>query len=221
MIISVEVFRSRFEGRMQGARKVEIRKQTRLFDDFFKVDEIIVAHEQDDGTVSSAQRRLVFERGDAVAVLLYEPDTRTVIMVDQFRVPILIGRRRDNPATTDGWITEAVAGMIDPGETAEEAVIRETLEETGYRISKPELICKFFSSPGGTSERIFLYFSEVSEVDRVGEGGGVQGEDVRVVRRNAQDLFAQLEKRQIEDPKLAIGAYWLLGHISRMKPLGK
>ena len=185
---------------MQGARKVEIRKQTRLFDDFFKVDEIIVAHEQDDGTVSSAQRRLVFERGDAVAVLLYEPDTRTVIMVDQFRVPILIGRRRDNPATTDGWITEAVAGMIDPGETAEEAVIRETLEETGYRISKPEQICKFFSSPGGTSERIFLYFSEVSEVDRVGEGGGVQGEDVRVVRRNAQDLFAQLEKRQIEDP---------------------
>ena len=58
-------------------------------------------------------------------------------------------------------------------------------------------------------------------MDRVGEGGGVQGEDVRVVRRNARDLFAQLEKRQIEDPKLAIGAYWLQSHISRMKPLGK
>src|SRR5262249_28300157 len=92
-------------------------------------------------------------------------------MVDQFRVPTLIARRRDNPATTDGWITEAVAGMIAPGETAEQAIIRETLEETGYRINKPELICKFFSSPGGTSERIFLYFSEVSEVDRVGAGG--------------------------------------------------
>ena len=65
---------------------------------------------------------------------------------------------------------EAVAGMIDPGETAEEAIIRENLEETGYRISKPELICKFFSSPGGTSERVFLYFSEVSKVDRVGDG---------------------------------------------------
>jgi hypothetical protein len=46
--------------------------------------------------------RLVFERGDAVAALLYEPDTHTVIMVDQFRVPTLIARRRDNPATTDG-----------------------------------------------------------------------------------------------------------------------
>ena len=184
---------------MPETRKVEIRKQTRLFDDFFKVDEILVAHEQRDGTMSSDQRRLVFERGDAVAALLYEPDTHTVIMVDQFRVPTLIARRRDNPATTDGWITEAVAGMIDLGETAD-------------------------SSPGGTSERIFLYFSEVSEVDRVGAGGaggGVHGEDVRVVRRSTHELFAQLEKRQIEDPKLAIGAYWLQGHIRRMKALGK
>jgi nudix-type nucleoside diphosphatase (YffH/AdpP family) len=110
----------------------------------FKVDEIVVVHEQRDGTMSSAQRRLVFERGDAVAALLYEPDTHTVVMVNQFKVPTLIARRRDNPVTADGWITEAVAGMIDPGETAEEAIIRETLEETGYRISKPELICKFF-----------------------------------------------------------------------------
>src|SRR5271166_1754246 len=205
---------------MPGTRKVEIRKQTRLFDDFFKVDEIVVAHERHDGTMSSDQRRLVLERGDAVAALLYQPDTHTVIIVDQFKVPTLIARRRDNPATTDGWITEAVAGMIDPGETAEEAIVRETLEETGYRISKPELIYTFFSSPGGTSERIFLYFSEVSDADRIDEGGGVPGEDVRVVHRNVHELFAQLEKRQIEDPKLAIGAYWLQGHISRMKALG-
>ena len=58
-----------------------------------------------------------------------------MIVVDQFKAPTLIARRRDNPATTDGWITEAVAGMIDPGETAEEAIIREALEETGYRIA--------------------------------------------------------------------------------------
>jgi 8-oxo-dGTP pyrophosphatase MutT (NUDIX family) len=44
---------------------------------------------------------------------------------------------------TDGWITETVARMIDPGETAEEGIIRETLEETGYRISRPELIWVF------------------------------------------------------------------------------
>jgi nudix-type nucleoside diphosphatase (YffH/AdpP family) len=204
---------------MPGSRKAEIQKQTRLFDDFFKIDEVLVSHERRDGTMSPSERRLIFERGDAVAVLLYNPDTHAVVVVDQFKVPSLIARRRDNPATTDGWVTEAIAGMIDGGETAEEAVIRETLEETGYKIEKPELICKFFSSPGGTSERIFLYFAQVSEADRIGKGGGLPGEDVRVVQRSAHELFEQLEKKQIEDPKLAIAAYWLQDHIRRMKPL--
>jgi ADP-ribose pyrophosphatase len=204
---------------MPGSLKAEIQKQTRLFDDFFKIDEVLVSHERRDGTMSPSERRLIFERGDSVAVMLYNPDTHAVVMVNQFKVPALIARRRDNPAATDGWITEAIAGMIDGGETAEEAVIRETLEETGYKIEKPELICKFFSSPGGTSERIFLYFAQVSEADRIGKGGGLEGEDVRVVQRSAHELFEQLEKKQIEDPKLAIAAYWLQDHIRRMKPL--
>jgi hypothetical protein len=84
---------------MPETRKVEIRKQIRLFDDFFKVDEILVAHEQRDGTMSSDQRRLVFERGDAVAALLYEPDTHTVIMVNQFRVPMVT-----SPSTIAGTL---------------------------------------------------------------------------------------------------------------------
>ena len=92
--------------------KAVIHRQTRLFDDFFKIDEIQVSHEQLDGTMSAEQRRLVFERGDAVAVLLFNLDTRCVVLVRQFKVPTLIGRRRDVPSTSDGWITEAMAGMI-------------------------------------------------------------------------------------------------------------
>lgn len=200
-------------------RKAEIRKQTRLFDDFFKVDEVIVSHQRLDGSMSPDERRLVFERGDSVAVLLYNPDTHAVVMVNQFKVPSLLARRRDNPATTDGWITEAIAGMINEGETPDETVVRETLEESGYKIGKPELICKFFSSPGGTSERIFLYFAEISEADKIDHGGGLESEDIRVLEMSANDLFQRLEKAQIEDPKLAIAAYWLQDHIRRMKPL--
>jgi len=204
---------------MPGTRKAEITKQTRLFDDFFKVDEVYVLHERQDGTMSAEQRWLIFERGDSVAVLLYNSETHTVVLVNQFKAPSLVGRRRDNPSTTNGWVTEVIAGMIDAGETAEEAVIRETMEETGYKIQNPKLIWKFLSSPGGASERIFLFFAPVSEADKIGKGGGIDDEDVGVVHMHANELFDQLAKGQIEDPKLAIAAYWLQEHLRHVKPV--
>lgn len=194
---------------MSVPRKAEIKKRARLFDDVFKIDEVVVAHERQDGGMSPGQRRLIFERGDAVGVLLYNVDTRAVVLVDQFKVPTLIGRRRDNPSTMDGWITETVAGMIDCNETPEAAVIREAMEETGYKIKNPKLIGKFFSSPGGTSERILLYFAAVTDADKIGKGGGIGDEDIEVVQLPADELFDQLAKGLIEDPKLAIAAYWL------------
>ena len=202
---------------MNGCRRVEIRSQKPLLDDSFKVNEVIVSHQRYDGKMSPDQRRLVFERGDAVAALLFNADTRSVVLVEQFRVSSLIGRRRDDPTTTNGWITEVIAGMINQNETAEDAVIRETLEETGYKIKDPLLICKFFSSPGGTSERIFLYFAKVSESARLGKGGGFADEDIRVIQMGASDLFDQLAMGLIDDPKLAIGACWLQSHMAELE----
>ena len=193
---------------MMPARAV-IARQQRLFDDFFKIDELLVTHRQIDGTTSSVQRRLVFERGDLVAVLLFNRDRRAVVLVEQFKAPTLIARRRDDPATTDGWLVEPLAGMIDTGEAPEAAAIRETLEETGYRIREPELIGRFFVSPGGTSERVFLYFAEVGDADRVGMGGGIDDEDIKVLEIGLEELFERLARGLIEDAKLAIGAYWL------------
>jgi len=186
-----------------------IARQRRLFDDFFKVDELLVAHQKNDGTMSSVQRRLVFERGDSVAVLLFNRDRRALVLVEQFKAPALVARRRDDPTTTDGLLVETLAGMIDAGETLEAAAIRETLEETGYRIATPELVGRFFVSPGGTSERVFLYFAEVGDAERVGEGGGIDDEDIKVLHIGLENVFECLAQGLIEDSKLAIGAYWL------------
>jgi ADP-ribose pyrophosphatase len=202
---------------MKSGRRVDIRSQQRLFDDFFKIDELIVRHERYDGGMSGAERRLVFERGDAVAVLLFDADARSVVLVEQFRAPTLIAHRRDNPASTDGWVIELVAGMIDAGETAEEAAIREVFEETGYRIMNPRLIGKYFSSPGGSDERFFLYLARVGEAQREGDGGGVTGEeDIKVFQLKIDDLFDRLAQGAIDDPKLAIAAYWLKDNVGRL-----
>jgi ADP-ribose pyrophosphatase len=193
--------------------KAVIQRQRRIFDDFFQIEEFVVSHEQVDGTMSADQRRLVFERGDAVAVLLLNLDSRSVVLVEQFKIAALVGRRRDDPSTLDGWIVETVAGIIEPNETPETAVIREAREETGYRIRNPKLISQFFSSPGGTSERLFLYFAEVRESDKFGAGGGIGDEDVRIVQLTLADLFDRLAKGVFEDPKLLIAAYWLLDQL--------
>ena len=188
--------------------KAVIKEVRRIFDAFFKIDEYDVAFDGTDGNTVE-QTRLVFERGDAVGVLLLNRDTQSVVLVEQFKVPVVPGRRRDDPATVEGWILETVAGMIDGGETPQTAAIRETMEETGYRIEQPQLIAKFFSSPGGTSERIFLYFAEVRERDKLGKGGGIDDENIRVVNMSLGALFERLAKDAIEDPKLLIAAYWL------------
>lgn len=201
---------------MPGSAVIE--RERRVFDDFFKIDEFLVSHEQIDGTMSAGQRRLVFERGDAVAVLLLNADMKSVVLVEQFRVAALVGRRRDDRSTTDGWITETVAGVIDANETPEAAAIREAFEETGYQIRQPQLIGRFFSSPGGTSERIFLYFAEVTDADRIGNGGGIDDEDIKIVRLTTDELFGRLSQGSIEDPKLLIGAYWLQDHLKCRRP---
>jgi ADP-ribose pyrophosphatase len=204
---------------MPAPRNVIIRRQTRLVDDFFKIDEIIVAYEQYDGKMSADRRRLVFERGDAVAVLILDLDLKSVVLTEQFRVPSLIGRRRDDPSTTNGWIVEAIAGMIDLDETPETAIIREAEEETGYSISHLTRIAQFFSSPGGSSERILLYFATARSANKVGDGGGVDGEDIRPLLMPLSELFHRLENNGFEDPKLIIAGYWLQRHLQTCREL--
>jgi ADP-ribose pyrophosphatase len=199
---------------MTPLSKVLVRGRKRVFDGFFKVDEVTLSHLQFNGQMSEEKRVLVFERGDAVAVLLFNRETLKVILVNQFKAPTL------DKSASGGWITEVAAGMIRPGEPPEAAAIRETLEETGYRIVRPQLIATFFSSPGGSSERIFLYFAEVGNADKIREGGGnlAEGEDIEVQAIYPADLFERLRTGMIDDPKLIIGAYWLKDHLRGVTP---
>ncbi len=152
------------------ARKAIIKKQSRLFDDFFKIDEIIVSHEQIDGSMSADQRRLVFERGDAVAVLLLNRDRKSVVLVEQFKLPTIPGRQRDDPTTVDGWILETAAGMIDEKETPEAAIVRETREETGYQIPQSEADQPVLFIAGRHLRAHISLFRRSARLRPVGEG---------------------------------------------------
>ncbi|MGO9171381.1 MAG: NUDIX domain-containing protein [Rhodomicrobium sp.] len=192
--------------------RVEISSSKRVLDAFFKVDEVTVSYEQFNGEMSPPRPLFVFERGDAVGALLYDPERRKVIAVNQFRLPTRDkGQRR-------GWVIETVAGMIRASETghAEETpmqcLIREVEEETGYILTQATPIATFFSSPGGASERIYLYYAEVRKTDRKTEGGGLKedGEDIEIVEFDVDDFFKKLTGGEFEDPKLIIAGQWFM-----------
>ena len=133
---------------------VIVHEKRRVFDGFFKIDEATVSYRGADGSMIGPVRRLSLERGDSVAALVFHRDRRSVILANQFRYPTY----EKGP----GWLTELVAGMVDPGETPEQSMRREILEESGYEIERLQHISTFYVSPGGSSERIFLYYVEVN-----------------------------------------------------------
>jgi len=183
--------------------RVDIREKKILVDDFFKVEEALLSFEKFDGTMSPPVRRLNFERGDSVAALLHHTGRDAAILVKQFRYAAY--------EKGAGWLTEVVAGMIDRGETPEEAIRREIHEETGYTPDRIEPISTFFVSPGGTSERIMLYYAAVSGAAPGDRHGGLAGEneDIKPVEIFMADAFAKLRRGEFADAKTIIALMWL------------
>lgn len=136
-------------------------------------------------------------RGDAVAVLPYDPARRCALVVRLFRAPVL-------DAGGQAALEEACAGMIERGDSAEETARREAGEELGVRLDALEPVARTWSSPGVSSERIALYLAPYAETDRAGRGGGLEAEHelVTAVERPLADLAAESEVGAIADAKL-------------------
>ena len=184
--------------------KPVIEDQQRLLDGFFNVDQFEVRLPKLDGSLSQTRKQLVLDRGDAVAVLLFRPDTQKVVLIRQFRFPA--------SQKVDGWLLEVVAGMIDEGESPEEAAKRETMEESGYHVQSLEHISDFFPTPGGSNERIFLYYAEVTPSMRKADGGGLasEGEDIEVLEFTIEDVKTKLSRGEFNDAKTLIAVQWLM-----------
>ena len=112
-------------------KTVEIQSQRRVFDGFFKIDEVEFCHQRRDGSMSPPLRRLHLNRGDGVTAVLHNPARQTLLFVRQFR----FSTYENGP----GWLLETVAGVVESGQTPEECVILEIREETGYRVRDLEL----------------------------------------------------------------------------------
>lgn len=190
---------------------VEIVSKEPAFSGFFKVNVFTFKHRLFNGGWSPLITREIFERGDAVAVLPYDPKLDAVLFVEQIRIGSL--RTRDNP-----WLLECIAGMVEPGEPLTEVALREAQEEANIQLQHVEPMLNYLSSPGGTSERMYLY---VAQAD-LSQAGGVfglpeEGEDIRVRVLSLKDALHLLAEGHIDNAVSVIALQWLQLNRERLR----
>jgi len=180
---------------------------------FFKLERYHLRHRLFNGNWSQPLTRELFERGHAAAVLPYDPDRDEVILIEQFRVGAI-------HSGANAWLTEIVAGIIEPGETAEAVVRREAIEESGCPLQQLEPICDYFVSPGGTSECISLFCGRVDATHAGGIHGRIdEGEDIRVFTVPFIEAQTMINDGRINSASPIMAIQWLSLNRDRLKTL--
>lgn len=118
----------------------------------------------------NTHKRLIVRNKGAVGIVLYREDIDSVVLIKQFRIPTSL--------VMEPVLLEIPAGLVDEGESPEEAAQREGFEETGYDLKdKPEHLLSFYSSPGYSTEKLDLFWAKVDSTHKLTLGGGLSVEN--------------------------------------------
>ncbi len=192
-------------------QQVEILDKQVVYQGFFQLERYQLRHGLYAGGMSGVMTRELLERGHAAAVLPYDPVRDEIILIEQFRIGAL-----EMPG--GAWLQEIVAGIIDPGETAEQVVMREAKEEAGCVIEALEPIFHYLVSPGGTSEQISLYCGKVSTTAAGGLFGlDAEHEDIRATVVSYTEAMHQLAGGRILSATPIIALQWLATNRDRLR----
>lgn len=176
-------------------KKVEIKEERVLSDEFFTLKNLKFQITDSAGK-QQEQAREIYHTANGATVLLYNLDKETVILTRQFRLATLLN------GNSDGMMIECCAGIIEEG-SAEDTVLREIEEETGYRVETAEKIFELYSSPGATTEKLHYYIAEYKPEQKVNPGGGLddEQEDIEVIEMGFKDAYLLFQKGEITDAK--------------------
>ena len=191
------------------AADVVVEAKEVAYQGFFRMEKLTIRHKRFNGEWMGPFTRELFERGQAVCVLLFDPEKDAVVLLEQFRVGALADDRSP-------WLIELVAGMVEEGETPEDVALRESEEEAGTVPTKLIPVCDYWVSPGGTSEKVAIYCGLIDS-----EGmGGLHGlddehEDIRAFVVPFDDAYRAVEDGTINNAATIMALQWLkINHAS-------
>ncbi|NLW40225.1 MAG: NUDIX hydrolase [Tissierellia bacterium] len=142
-------------------------------------------------------KREIVEHPGAVGIIPITEDG-SIILVEQYRKPV------------EKKLIEIPAGKIEINEEPKETAIRELIEETGYKAGKMEYILEFYTSPGFTNEKIYLFLA--TELEYVEENPG-EDEYIQVKKIPIEKLVDMIDKGEIIDSKTIISIYFAMKYL--------
>ena len=179
---------------MTVSDRVRVKNVSVLSARHYRLNEVEFDYRRGNGEWQT-QKREVFDRGHAAALLPYNPANRTVVLTRQFRLPHYL-------AGHDDLLIEAAAGMLD-NETPEKRIRAEAEEEIGYRLRDVRKVFEAFMSPGAVTEKLHFFVAEYDAAMRIGDGGGIaeEGEDIEVLELPIDEALAMISDGRIADAK--------------------
>ncbi len=175
--------------------KITIQKTELLSDNWYLLNKVTFDYKMEDQD-SETQVREVYDRGNGAVILLYNITNKTVVLTRQFRLPTYLN------GNTSGMVIEACAGLLDT-ENPEECIIRETEEETGYRLSSVKKVFQSYMSPGSVTEILHFFIGEYQPNMKVSDGGGLaeEHENIEVLEYPFQEAYQMIASGEIIDAK--------------------
>jgi ADP-ribose pyrophosphatase len=174
-----------------------------LYQGFFALNRFRLRFELFSGGFSPEIDRELFERGHAVAVLPYHVARDEVVLIEQFRPGAL-------EAPGGPWLLEIVAGMIEPNESVEAVACRELQEEAGLVPLRLIPITRYWVSPGGTTESIYLFLGLIDAVPGADLFGlPEEQEDIKPHVMSLDEALARVDAGSICSAAPMIALQWL------------
>jgi nudix-type nucleoside diphosphatase (YffH/AdpP family) len=175
--------------------RVRILEKKLLSDNWYKLWRYTFEYHRKDDTWET-QYREAYDRGNGATILLYNPERGTVILTRQFRLPTYVN---GNP---DGLLIETCAGLLDQ-DNAEDAIRRETEEETGYQITDVQKVFEAYMSPGSVTEVVHFFVAAYTSDHKINDGGGIadEQENIEVLEIPFSQALEQVKSGEIRDGK--------------------
>ena len=186
---------------------ITIEQQDTSFECFRKV--ITYTYREDESGLS-ATRELVAAH-DAVAVVVFDPRLKKLVLIRQFRLGAQLG-------TGKGMSVEFPAGLIDPGEDPIDTARRELLEETGLHATRLEPLCSFLTTPGVTDEVLHLYYAEADATKLQSKSGlASETEQTFPFLTSFEEAMAAVDDNQIQNGIVILGLMWFARHRAKLE----